>query len=106
MQNADPITDCALQYRKIYELVEEKKHLFSQSLSVEYEGFCSNPESELDQLLTRISSRSASFDSAGIACRNTAHDPDFTKKVLDVLSKSSSRILFDVTKNLERHRDT
>lgn len=104
-KNEDPIVDSAFQYRKIYELIERKKHLFAECLSVTYEDFCSNPEKELDRLLTRLSLDAATLNYMGIACRNKEHKPDFAKKVTDVLSESSSKTLVDATKNLVRYSD-
>lgn len=92
-QNQDPIVDCALQYRKIYELIENKKTIFSNFLSVQYEEFCADPKKELNSLSTLLGVQSASLDCGGIASRNQKHNADFSKKVIDVLSLTTSDTL-------------
>lgn len=87
-KSLSPIIDCAFQYRFIYEKIEDKKSLFSNFLTVNYEGFCATPNSQIKCISENICLKGCLVRKHEISRRDPSFPENITADVINVLSES------------------
>jgi hypothetical protein len=92
-QNSDPIVDCAIQYMKIMEVIEQAKNLFNTFIDVSYRDFCHNPFEILTVIAKKTNHLGCLNSIPEVRFHRNPGDEKVKKVVQEVFSNSLSEQL-------------